>query len=43
MENKSMIHILRDRNFEIFAGNIIEAPNENIIELTIKKMNIIRK
>ena len=43
MDNRSMIHILRDKNFTIFAGNVIEAPNENFIELTTRKMNVIRK
>ncbi len=43
MDNKSMIHILRDKNFTIFAGNAIESPSEDFIELTTRKMNVIRK
>lgn len=43
MDNKSMIHILRDKDFTVFAGNIIESPNEDFIELTTRKMNVIRK
>lgn len=43
MMNKAMIQILRERGFYIFGGNAIEMRNEDIVELTPRKMSVVRK
>lgn len=43
MDTKGKIQILREKNFTLFAGNAIETANENIIELTSRKINVVKK
>ena len=43
MTTKAMIQILRERGFNIFGGNSIEMRSEDIVELTPRKMSVVRK
>jgi hypothetical protein len=43
MTTKAMIQILRERGFFIFGGNAIEMRSEDIVELTPRKMSVVRK
>ena len=43
MTTKAMIQILRERGFNIFGGNAIEMRSEDIVELTPRKMSVVRK
>ncbi len=43
MESKSMIQIMINRSFTIFGGSVIENASEDIIELTSRKMSVVKK
>lgn len=43
VDTKGTIQILREKKFTMLAGNAIESANENIIELTSRKMNVVKK
>lgn len=43
MESKSMIQIMSNRSFSIFGGSVIENASEDIVELTSRKMSVVKK
>lgn len=43
MSSKLTIQILRERGFMVFGGNAIESASEDLVELTPRKMSIVRK